>query len=344
VQFDWRAGWGTEEFEDALHDGQFHTHFPPVWAEADDRIDAREIVDANLKKLKYKKDLRRQVLENGSKLDGPFFDETPTLGEPLKFRYCLTNTNPGHNMPSGSLGAQPQMWMNVVLISPSGRRVWETGYVDSNGDLADNFSLDVLARRVPLDTQLFNLQTKFLTTNVKGTDREMYLPVNFDIDQLPFLRPPSQPVTVINHPPGIRMEAHSLPPLGSRNAKFVVPSRLMQEPGVYRMSIRMRSRAEPIYFMRFVEATPEMERMMNEWIADFHVHRGHARSLGNHLWSAVRAKRLTKVPNQPVRPSNGRPTPSRMTSFHRARKSQPCSTTLRHHPAPTWTLRPRPQH
>ena len=271
LQFDWRAGWGTEEFEDALDDGQFHTHFPPVWAEADDRIDAREIVDANLKKLKYKKDLRRQVLENGSKLDGPFFDETPTLGEPLKFRYCLTNTNPGHNMPSGSLGAQPQMWMNVVLISPSGRRVWETGYVDSNGDLADNFSLDVLARRVPLDTQLFNLQTKFLTTNVKGTDREMYLPVNFDIDQLPFLRPPSQPVTVINHPPGIRMEAHSLPPLGSRNAKFVVPSRLMQEPGVYRMSIRMRSRAEPIYFMRFVEATPEMERMMNEWIADFHV-------------------------------------------------------------------------
>ena len=45
----------------------------------------------------------------------------------------------------------------------------------------------------------------------------------------------------------------------------------MQEPGVYRVSVRMRSRAEPIYFMRFVEATPEMERMMNEWIADFHV-------------------------------------------------------------------------
>ena len=271
LQFDWRAGWGTEKFEDAIDDGRYHAHFPPVWAEADDRVDAREIVDANLKKLEYKKDLRRQVLENGSKLDGPFFHETPTLGEPLRFRYCLTNTNPGHNMPSGSLGAQPQLWMNVVVINPSGQRIWETGYVDSNGDLADNHSLDVLARRVPLDTQLFNLQTKFLTTNVKGTDREMYVPVNFDLDQLPFLRPPSQPVSVINHPPGIRLESHSLPPLGSRNAKFVVPARLMQEPGVYRMSIRMRSRAEPIYFMRFVEATPEMERMMNEWIADFHV-------------------------------------------------------------------------
>jgi hypothetical protein len=160
--------------------------------------------------------------------------------------------------------------MNVVLIGPSGQRLWETGYVDSNGDLCDNHSLDVLARKAPLDTQLFNLQTKFLTTNVKGTDREMYLPINVDFDQLPFLRPAQVPVTVLNHPPFIRMEGHSIPALGSRNAKFVVPARLMQQPGLYRMSVRMRSRAEPIYFMRFCDATPEMERMMNEWIADFH--------------------------------------------------------------------------
>ena len=32
-----------------------------------------------------------------------------------------------------------------------------------------------------------HLQTMFLTTNVKGTDREMYLPVNVDIDPLPHL-------------------------------------------------------------------------------------------------------------------------------------------------------------
>jgi hypothetical protein len=34
--------------------------------------------------------------------------------------------------------------------------------------------------------------------------------------------------------------------------------------------VRMRSRAEPIYFMRFVEATTEMERSMNEWMIDIH--------------------------------------------------------------------------
>ena len=269
--FDWRSDWGKEKYEDNVVDGLAGGYFPPAWQDADDRVEAREIITENLKKLVYKKDLRRQLLENGSKLDGPFFSGQPTAGRRLNFRYCLTNTNSGHNMPSGSLGAQPQLWMNVVLIDPQGQRIWETGYVDSNGDLADNHSLDVLARLIPFDDQLFNLQTKFLTTNVKGTDREMYLPINFDVDQLPFIRPAPQPVTVINHPPGIRMEGHSIPALGSRNAKFSVPGELIRRPGVYRLSVRMRSRAEPIYFMRFCNATPEMERMMNEWIADFHV-------------------------------------------------------------------------
>ena len=267
--FDWRAGWGTEDFEKQMAD-YGDAGFPEPWNDADTRMDAREIVDANLEKLEYKKDLRIQLLENGSKLDGPFFADTPVIGEPLSFRYCLTNINPGHNMPSGSLGAQPQIWMNAVLTGPNGDRLWETGYLDSNGDLCDNHSLDVLERRAPLDTQLMNLQTKFLVTNVKGTEREMYLPIPFEQDQIPFLRPAPQPVTVLNHPVGIRMEGHSLPPLGSRNVKYSVPSRLMTRPGTYSLSVRLRSRAEPIYFMRFCKATPEMIRMMNEWIADFH--------------------------------------------------------------------------
>lgn len=271
LAFDWRAGWGTDEFEDDVSDGKLSPYFPPIWEEADDRYDAREVVEDNLKKLGYKKDVRRQVLENGSKIDGPFFQHEPAVGNALRFHYCVQNTNPGHNMPSGSLGAQPQLWLNAVLINPQGERIWETGYLDSYGDLADLHSEDVLERRVPLDKQLFNLQTKFLTTNVKGTDREMYLPVNVDFDQLPFIRPAPQPVTVLNHPPFIRMESHSIPPLGMRKAKYVVPAQLMGEPGTYRLSVRLRSRAEPIYFMKFVDATPEMIRMMNEWIADAHV-------------------------------------------------------------------------
>ncbi len=269
--FDWQAGWGTEAFEKAVAVGQIHPYFPSIWSSADDRMDAREIVDKNIQKIAYKKDVRRQVLENGSQLDGPFFTCNPKLGAPLTLYYCLTNTNNGHNMPSGSLGAQPQIWMNVVLIGPNGERIWETGYLDTDGDLADIHSRDVLNRRVPLDKQLFNLQTKFLTTNVKGTDREMYLPVNLDIDQLPFLRPAPQPSTVINHPPFIRMEAHSLPPNAERKAKFVIPADCFQNPGTYRLSVRMRSRSHPVYFMRFCGATPEMMKAMTQEAADFHV-------------------------------------------------------------------------
>ena len=235
-----------------------------------DREEARKIVDDNLKRLKQKLELRRQVMENGSRLDGPVFSGTPSVGKKLSFNYKVTNLNSGHNMPSGSLGAQPEIWLNVALIDPDGKNVWESGYLDSNGDMADLHSLDVAAGKIKHDGQLFNLQTKFLTTNVKGTDREMYLPVNFDIDQIPFIRPAGQPITVMNHPPFIRMESRSLPPLSSRNASYSVPAKALSKAGTYKMAVRMRSRAEPIYFMRFIGATIEMEQAMNEWMLDIH--------------------------------------------------------------------------
>jgi hypothetical protein len=269
LQFDWRAGWGTSAFEDKVARGKIKTAFPKRWADALDREDARKIIEANLAKLDERYDLRRQVMENGTKVDGPHFESDPRTGQDLAFAYTIENLNTGHNLPSGSLGAQPQLWVNVALIDPDGKNIWESGYVDSNGDMADLHSLDVAAGRIKIDQQLVNFQTKFLTTNIKGTDREMYLPVNFDIDPLPHLRPPQIPTTVLNHPPLVRMENHSLPPLGQRQAKYQVPGRLIANPGKYRLAFRLRSRAEPIYFMRFVGATKEMERRMNERMLSF---------------------------------------------------------------------------
>ena len=98
----------------------------------------------------------------------------------------------------------------------------------------------------------------------------MFLPVNFDVDQRPFLRQPNIPTTVLNHPAFVRMEGRSIPPLGDREARYTVPGELLKKPGTYRLSARMRSRAEPIYFMRFVGATKEMEQAMNQWMLDMH--------------------------------------------------------------------------
>jgi len=270
LKFDHRAGWGTSAYENKVDKKELAVEFPKEWADAFDREDARIIIDENIRKLEEKRKHRLQVMENGSRLDGPFFAGKPAAGRGMKFHYVVTNTDPGHNLPSGSLGAQPEIWLNVALIDPDGKNTWESGYVDKNGDMADLHSLEVAKGNIKHDDQLFNLQTKFLTTNVKGTDREMYLPINVDIDQLPFIRPSGFPVTVMNHPPFIRMEGRSLPPLSSRKAHYSVPGDLLKKAGKYKLAVRLRSRAEPIYFMRFVKATKEMEQAMNEWMIDIH--------------------------------------------------------------------------
>ena len=270
LQFDWRAGWGTTKFEDKVADGKIKVNFPKRWADQLDREEARETIEENLAKLDERDKLRKQVMENSSKVDGPYIEGTPRIGTDLAFSYKIKNINTGHNLPSGSLGAQPQLWVNVALVDPDGKNIWELGYVDSNGDMADLHSLDVAAGRISTDQQLLHFQTKFLTTNVKGTEREMYLPVNFDIDPLPHLRPPQIPTTVLNHPPLVRMENHSLAPLAEKVAKYQVPGDLIKKPGKYQLAFRMRSRGEPIYFMRFVGATKAMEQTMNERIMNFH--------------------------------------------------------------------------
>jgi hypothetical protein len=271
MSFNWRrgedGGWGDKEWE-SKHGAQ--TSFPEAWKDEADRREAREIVEENLKRIDDRNARRLAIMENGSKLDGPFFRDDVEVGEDLEFEYVVTNICTGHNLPSGSLGAQPEIWLNVALTDPDGKNVWESGYVDSFGDMADLHSRDVLAGTLPHDDQLFNLQSKFLTTNVKGTDREMYLPVPFDGDQLPFIRPAGQPTSVMNHPPFIRMEQRSIPPLGNKKARYEVPGELLKKPGTYKLSARLRSRAEPIYFMDFVGATKEMVREMNRNMIDIH--------------------------------------------------------------------------
>ncbi|MEQ8699325.1 MAG: multiheme c-type cytochrome, partial [Bauldia litoralis] len=166
LQFDYRAGWGSEEFEAKVESGEISEDiFPEAWSDSFDREEAWEMIQENYEALEYKRDLRRQVMENGSRLDGPFFSSRPAAGSSLGFDIKITNTDDGHNLPSGSLGAQPEIWLNVAVMAPSGKTVWESGYVDSNGDMADLHSLDLAAGKIEHDDQLFNLQTKFLFTN-----------------------------------------------------------------------------------------------------------------------------------------------------------------------------------
>jgi nitrate/TMAO reductase-like tetraheme cytochrome c subunit len=272
LKFDWRANWGKDDFEAKVAADPDAYKFPPDWQKPADRKEAWGIVQTNLEAWRGRLKKRLKLLANGSRLDGPFFVGKPEVGKSFAFHYKLKNLNTGHNLPSGSLGAQPELWLNVALIDPDGKVIWESGDLDSNGDVRDLQSADVRTHKLPLDAQLFSMQAKFITTNLKGTDREMYLPINLDVDQLPFIRPGSIPVSLLNHPPFVRMEKRSIPPLETREARYKVPAELMKKPGTYRLAVRLRGRSEPIYFMTFVGATDEMKRTENEWITDSHVY------------------------------------------------------------------------
>jgi len=269
LKFDWRAKWGSDEFEANV---PATTSFPSEWQNAADRKKAWVIVQENLGRWKEREEQRLKLMESASKLDGPFFDSPRTAGKTFSFHYTLKNLNKGHNLPSGSLGAQPELWLNVALIDPDGNNVWESGYVDKNGDVADLQSEEVGDRTMKADYQLFSMQSKFLTTNLKGTDREMYLPINLDFDQDPFIRPGGAPTSILNHPPNARLEKRSIPPLGSRTAHYKVPGEKLTKPGTYKLVARLRGRTEPIYFMNFVFSTVEMKKTENEWVTDTHAY------------------------------------------------------------------------
>ncbi|MCC7012482.1 MAG: cytochrome C [Planctomycetes bacterium] len=286
MAFDWRE-WTKPDFESRVAKGEvdgsvFKSSLTYSdgrseaidWSSREDRDNARKVIATNQARMQQRNEKRRHLMESGSHLDGPFFESPRLAGEELSFHYVVKNISKGHNMPSGSLGAQPEIWLNVALLVEDGpdqwRRVWESGYLDKYGDMADNHSQEVHEGTLEADQQLFNLQSKFLTTNLKGTDREMYLPVPFDGDQLPFIRPAGTPNSVLNHPPFIRMEQRSIPPLSERKAHYSVPSELLSKAGKYRLAVRLRSRAEPMYFMGVVGATEEMKRLMNEQMIDIH--------------------------------------------------------------------------
>ena len=50
LKYDWRAGWGTPEFEDKVAAGTIKVDFPKAWADSIDREDARVVLDENFAK------------------------------------------------------------------------------------------------------------------------------------------------------------------------------------------------------------------------------------------------------------------------------------------------------
>lgn len=248
LQFDHKAGWGTDKFEQGLPKG---TVFPARWRSVDDRYDARKIIDYQLKRLEYARGKRLQVLQNGYGLG-----DIEVLGSGaggLAFRIAVKNLTDGHSVPTG-FDAERLVWLEVVVTDAAGKVLHRSGDLDPNGDLRDLHSTYVANGQLPLDRDLFSLQSKFVTLNVRGGEREQVLAVNHSLDPLPFVRPSTTSTILTGQPTAARKHRYVMPPLSQRVASYSVKAGELSGSAPYTVRIRLKAAMVPVNLVHEIQS------------------------------------------------------------------------------------------
>lgn len=216
LTFDVEGGWGTDAFE---RDLPADVEFPERWSSADDRYDARDIIEDNRELLAELAEQRLALLRVGYLLGEVAVTEARP--DSVRFEVEVRNGTDGHNVPTG-FDAERLVWLHVRLTDATGKVVFESGDLDPNGDVRDSHSLYVHDGHRPLDEQLFSLQSRFLTRMVRGGEREQVLAINYSLDPLPFVRPSTRSTVLTGRPAGARKHRQTIEPLGSRRASYAV--------------------------------------------------------------------------------------------------------------------------
>lgn len=240
LQFDDRAGWGTDDFENDVSDD---AKFPLRWNSVDDRYDARALIEDNEKLIKEMQGQRLELLRNGYKIGA--IETLKSGADGLKFRVRLESGTDGHGVPTG-FDAERLVWLYVRVYDADDKLVMQSGDLDPNGDLRDLHSLYVHNGELPLDTQLFSLQSKFITQNVLGGEREQVLAINYSPNPLPFIRPSTSSTVLIGRPTGARKHRQTIEPLGHRWANYAVDKSKLTGRAPYRAVIELKGAMVPV--------------------------------------------------------------------------------------------------
>lgn len=247
LQFDYEAKWGTDAFEDAIPEDH---EFPDRWADIDDRLDARLIIDDQIELLNEYMGQHLTVLRNGYQIGEIVTQQASDHG--IRFKIEVRNATDGHNAPSG-LSAVRLVYLQVAVLDSEGDTIFASGDSDPNGDLRDSHSFYVSGGELPRDKDLFSLQSHFLTRNVRGGEREQVLPVNFSLDPLPFGRPPTFSTILTGRPRGARIHRRGIAPLGSRWASYKVDEDALTGNVPYRAIVRLVAGMVPVNLVRAVQ-------------------------------------------------------------------------------------------
>lgn len=239
LTFDHEAGWGTDEFENVADD----VKFPERWRSADDRYDARDIIEENLALLAEANEARKKVLRAGYQFGEVSAKADRKKG--IRLNVQIKNGTTGHGVPTG-FDAERLVWVRVTVKDREGREVYKSGDLDPNGDVRDTHSLYVHNGELPLDKDLLSLQSKFITRMVRGGEREQVLAVNYSPDPLPFLRPSTTSTVLTGRPGGARKHKQGLAPGASRWGKYRIKASELTGQGPYQATVQIVAGMVPV--------------------------------------------------------------------------------------------------
>ncbi len=233
LAFDYEAGWGTDAFEDTVPEDAV---FPERWDSVDDRYDARDMLDQQFALLDEYMAQRKLVLQEGFTLGEVVTERADEQG--IRFKVQVRNNTTGHGVPTG-FDAERLVYLQVTVTDRDGKVTFKSGDLDPNGDLRDSHSLYVHNGELPLDPYLFNLQSKFITRNFRGSESERIIPVNPSFDPLPFVRPLTQSSILLGRPVNVRKHRTNIEPNGSRWASYEIPGSQLTGKGPYAANIKL---------------------------------------------------------------------------------------------------------
>ncbi len=239
LKFDYKAGWGTDEFEDNVQEDAV---FPNRWDSATDRYDAREIIEVQLKRLALIREKRLEVLRHGYHQGNIVLEKADKSG--VKIKVQVKNGTDGHNVPTGFTGER-LVWLHVEVTDREGTVIFQSGDLDPNGDLRDVESSYVHNGEMPLDTQLFNLQSRFVVENLRGGGRERVIPIPYPQTAIPFIRPSVQSLILSGEPTTERSHRKGIEPLGHRWANYKVDGDALTGKGPYKAKIELKVAMAP---------------------------------------------------------------------------------------------------
>lgn len=220
--FDDEAGWGRPEFEEDLArrmaSGEAGPRFPERWINRSEREKARAILSEQHSLLAEQAEARRSLLKKGYRLG----DINQTRSEnQIDLSVAVENGTDGHNVPTG-FTAERVVFLRITARDASDRIIYQSGDLDPNGDLRDAHSLYVHNGERPLDSELFSLQSKFITRNERGGEREQILAVNYSQNPLAFIRPATDASILTGRPGDARIHKRNIPPGARRLANYKI--------------------------------------------------------------------------------------------------------------------------